>query len=248
MPLIGAAVVVVVVIVAVVILLAGGGGSSSSSAGSNVAIQPAGPSGESGGLASGLPTAVATLDLTRPTVVPTIDPSAPKPGAAGDMLVISKIGVNAPLSYKPVGVDGVMPNPNGPDDVAVYDFAQYWPGHGGVPGYGGNVILAGHVDWGSTHGVGCKNNTKPAPCEAVLWDLGKLGVGDQIQIVASGKTYTYKVTSNSPVDPVSGDWGTIVSSTAQETVTLITCTGDFNPVTHEYDHRQVVTATRTTSG
>src|SRR5262245_52150516 len=94
MPLIGAAVVVVVVIVAVVVLLAGGGGSSSSSAGSNIQIQPAGPSGESGGLApKGLPTAVATIDLTRPTVVPTIDPNAPKPGAAGDMLVISKIGV-----------------------------------------------------------------------------------------------------------------------------------------------------------
>ena len=244
MPLIGAAAAAIVVLAAVGVALSGGQSGTSSS---GVIIAPAGEIGDSGGLAaSGLPTPVATIDLTRPTSVPAIDPAAPRPGAVGDKLVISKIGVEAPLSSRAVGVDGVMPNPNGPDDVAVYDFNPYWPGHGGVPGYGGNVVLGGHVDWGSNHGVGCKNNTKPAPCQAVFWDLGKLGVGDQIQIVASGKTYNYKVTSNSPIDAVAGDWGTIVASTAQETVTLITCTGDFNSTTHEYDNRQVVTATRTT--
>ena len=242
MPLIGAAAVVTVVFIAVVVVVSGRSGTSSS----DVVIGPAGGLGESAGLAASVPpTAVATIDLTRPTTVPTIDPAAPTPGAAGDKLVISKIGVEAPLSNKTVGVDGVMPDPNGPDDVAVYDFNQYWPGHGGVPGYGGNVVLGGHVDWGSNHGVGCKNNTKPAPCKAVFWDLGKLGVADQIQIVAAGKTYNYKVTSNSPIDAVAGEWGAIVASTAQETVTLITCSGDFNSVTHEYDNRQVVTAIRT---
>jgi LPXTG-site transpeptidase (sortase) family protein len=235
LPLLGAGAVVAVVIVAIAVLAFSGGGSSSPSQ------QPA--TGESGGLAAGspLPTPEATIDLNRPTAVPTVDTNAPKPGAPGDKIVISKIGVDAPLTLKSVGLDGQMPNPDGEDDLAVYDFSQYWPGLGGIPGYGGNTVFAGHVDSGFKP---CKHGTVQPPCQSVLWDLGKLNVGDQIQVNAAGKTYTYAVTSNQPVSATSGDWTTIVSSTAQETLTIITCGGDFNTTTHEYSHRQVVTAAR----
>ena len=235
LPLLGAGAVVAVVVVAIAVLALGSGGSSS---------PPQQPTiGESGGLAAGspLPTPQATIDLNRPTAVPTIDANAPKPGAPGDKIVISKIGVNAPLTYKTVGLDGQMPNPDGEDDLAVYDFAQYWPGLGGIPGYGGNTVFAGHVDSGFKP---CKHGTVQPPCQSVLWDLGKLAPGDQIQVTTAGKTYSYAVTSNQPVSSTSGDWTTIVSSTAQETLTIITCGGDFNTTTHEYSHRQVVTATR----
>jgi hypothetical protein len=240
-PLIAAGGVVLVVAIAAAVLLLSGGKSSP---------QPKGPVNDSGGLAAGspLPTPEATIDLNRPAAIPTIDPNAPKPGAPGDKITIAKIGVDAPLSYKTVGLDGVMPNPDGPDDIAVYDFRQYWPGLGGIPGFGGNTVFAGHVDWGAQHGIGCKNNTKPAPCTAVLWDLGKLAVGDEIKVTTAGKTYTYNVASNQPVSATSGDWTTIVTSTAHESLTIITCGGDFNTVTHEYNTRQVVTATRGNSG
>ncbi|HXH21389.1 MAG TPA: class F sortase [Dehalococcoidia bacterium] len=198
--------------------------------------------GASGGLAASTPLATpeATIDLNKPTPVATRDPNAPMPGASsGDRLIIAKFGVNAPLTYKVVGPDGVMPNPNGPDDVAFYDFKNH-EGLGGVPGFG-NVVLAGHVDSGR---VACKNGTVPPPCQAVFWDIGKFRVGDEIELVVAGRSYKYRVTSNESVHAASGDWTRIVSSTAQETITLITCGGDFNPVTREYSHRQVVTGVR----
>ena len=61
-----------------------------------------------------------------------------------------------------------MPNPNGSDDVAYYNFSA-WPGKGGAPGQGGNSVFAGHVDSGRAP---CKNGTVPPPCEAVFWDIG----------------------------------------------------------------------------
>jgi hypothetical protein len=201
--------------------------------------------GATGGLKdeTPLPTPEATLDLNQPTPVATRDPNAPVPGAtSGDRLVISKFGVNAPMTLKSVPPDGVMPNPNGADDVVYYDFKNH-DGLGGVPGFG-NVVVSGHVDWGGRDGTGCKNNTVRPPCQAVFWDIGSLRVGDQIELNVGGRVYAYRVTSNQSVDAAGADWQRIVSSTQQETITLITCGGDFNPVTREYNHRQVVTGVR----
>src|SRR6266498_4561695 len=105
---IAAAAVVLIVLIAVAVLVLGGGSSSSPSA--NGAVN------DSGGLAAGspLPTPQATIDLNRPNVVPTVDPNAPRPGAPGDKITIAKIGVDAVMTYKAVGLDGVMPNPDGP--------------------------------------------------------------------------------------------------------------------------------------
>jgi sortase (surface protein transpeptidase) len=130
-----------------------------------------------------------------------------------------------------------MPNPDGPDDVAYYDFSA-WPGKGGRPG-AGNPVFAGHVDSGHQP---CDYGTVPPPCTAVLWDLNNLALGDEIQIVVDGTLYKYSVTSNEPVHASSGPWDQIVSSTAQPTLTIITCGGDFNRETGEYDRRQVVKA------
>jgi LPXTG-site transpeptidase (sortase) family protein len=84
----------------------------------------------------------------------------------------------------------------------------------------------------------------PPPCQAVFWDIGRLGIGDEIEIVIGANTYKYAVSSNAPVHATDGDWDGIVSARAKETITLITCGGDFNPTTREYSHRQVVVATR----
>jgi hypothetical protein len=71
----------------------------------------------------------------------------------GARLIIPRIEVDAPFSYKVVGTDGQMPNPNSWDDVAYYDFSQ-WPDLGGLPGKGGNIVVAGHVDY-IRHGRPC---------------------------------------------------------------------------------------------
>jgi sortase (surface protein transpeptidase) len=221
--------VVIVGIILVAVALGGGGGNddgkrSGGSANAGIAEQA---------------TPQATIDLARPTAAPTGNLNVPS--IEGRML-IPKIGVDAPLSYKVVGTDGLPPNPNGPDDIAYYDLTA-WPGKGGAPGIGGNAVFAGHVDWGAQHGVGCKNNTVRPPCQAVLWDLGKLAVGDEIRVNANGGSYRYRVTANDVVNATTAPWEEIYASTAKETLTLITCTGVF---TGEYDKRVVVTAERVT--
>jgi hypothetical protein len=227
----GLAALVVVGIIFVVVALGGGGGDDDGDNGNVVA--GATPTASSGGLQTAAPTVEATIDLARPTAVAQNLTSV----APGDRMVISKIGVDAPLTYRSVGPDGVMPNPEGSDDIAYYDFSA-WPGKGGAPG-AGNTVLAGHVDSGSKP---CKNGTVPPPCQAVLWDLHNLKVGDEIQVVVSGKTTTYVVKSNQPVSAANGPWNDIVSSTQTPSLTIITCGGDFNRVTREYTDRQVLVA------
>lgn len=143
----------------------------------------------------------------------------------GDRLLIPKIGVDAPFSAKAVPSSGQMPNPNGPEDVAWYDFSQ-WPGLGGLPGKGGNIVLAGHVDY-----------IRYGP--AVFWRLGELQPGDIISIkMKDGTTYNYKVEFDKVVDPNGGDWSKLVQATADESVTLITCTGQFE--NGSYNLRRIV--------
>ncbi|HLF79959.1 MAG TPA: class F sortase [Dehalococcoidia bacterium] len=210
-----------------------GGGSKTKSSGPSLA--PA----ESGGLAaSATPVTEGAADLTaRPTAA--VAENLTSIGS-GDRFVISKFGVDAPLTYRKVGKDGQMPNPDGPDDVAYYDFTD-WPGLGGGPGKGGNAVFAGHVDSGQK---ACKNGTVKPPCQAVLWDLNGLKVGDEIEVRVSGQSFKYRVMSNQPVPAATGPWDQIVSATAQESLTIITCGGDFNRETREYNNRQVVVAVR----
>ena len=143
---------------------------------------------------------------------------------AGERLLIPRLEIDAPFSYKIVPPDGQMPNPNSWDDVAYYDFSQF-PDLGGLPGKGGNVVIAGHVDY-IRHGP------------AVFWRVHELQPGDIVTIrMTDGTTYDYKIEFNKVLDPNGADWSGIVSATADESVTLITCTGVFEA--GHYNNRQV---------
>ena len=78
----------------------------------------------------------------------------------------------------------------------------------------------------------------------MLWDLNRLRVGDEIEIVLGGQSFKYTVSTNQPVSANNAPWDTIVSATPSESITIITCGGDFNRETREYTNRQVVTATK----
>jgi len=143
----------------------------------------------------------------------------------GDHLLIPSIGVDAPLSLKVVGTDGQMPNPTGPEDVAYYDFSA-WPNFGGTPGKGGNIVLAGHVDY---------INYGPA----VFWRLHEISVGDIVTIrMKDGTEASYKIEFNKHMTVGSADWTGIVAATADESITLITCGGEFEA--GHYNSRQIV--------
>lgn len=143
----------------------------------------------------------------------------------GQRLIIPKIGVDAPFTVKTVPGDGQMPNPNGPNDVAFYDFSGF-DGLGGTPGLGGNVVVAGHVDY---------INVGPA----VFWDLHTLTAGDRIQIrMTDGSVAEYAVEFNKTVQADDAPWAEIVAGTAEESITLITCAGQFSA--GQYSDRQIL--------
>jgi LPXTG-site transpeptidase (sortase) family protein len=227
------AAIIIIAAVAVAVAMSGGGSGGDSQAKGKTPTDPAGTLTT----AAGSPTAGASAGLKTPIVVSPGDLLTPADLAArgrgtpgrgefgGTHLVIPKIGVDAPFTVKEVGTDGQMPNPNGPEDVAYYDFAQ-WNDLGGTPGKGGNVVLAGHVDY-----------IRYGP--AVFWRLHELEVGDTIEIqMADGTSATYKVEFNKQIDASAADWTPIVEATADESITLITCGGEFSA--GHYNNRQII--------
>lgn len=227
-PILGGLVAIVVIFVLILaIAFSGGGGDKGGKPGESVHA----------GLATSEPTPEATIDLNRQLVAEPKNLNVTQLGA-DDRLLIPKISVDAPLTLRIVATDGQMPDPDGPDDIAYYDFSA-WPGMGGAPGRGGNGVFAGHVDSGRK---ACKNGTKKPPCEAVLWDMPKLKPGDEIQVRVAGQTYKYEVRTNESLNAATAPWDQIVAATAQESITLITCIGEFKA--GEYNKRQVLTAVR----
>jgi LPXTG-site transpeptidase (sortase) family protein len=223
------------VAIVVVVAVAAGGGGDDKEATAPTATRVAGTAtprgtptpGENAGLKT--PIAFSPGDFLTEADLAARGRGEPARGPfEGQRLVIPKIGVDAEFSIKPVGADGQMPNPNGPWDVAWYDFSSF-PGLGGIPlvdGNGGNIVLAGHVDY---------INVGPA----VFWDLHTLQPGDEIQVVlADGSMVRYAVEFNKVVDPNADDWSSLVQATADESVTLITCSGEFSA--GHYSNRQIV--------
>jgi len=161
----------------------------------------------------------AAAPVTAAPVTKTV-PSLPHSVPTG--VTIPSIGVDA--SVLSVGMDdkGSIEVP-GPNDVGWYNLSP-------TPGEIGPAILVGHVDYVTTGA-------------AVFWNLRKMQPGDTVQIARQdGKTVTFKVDKvesygqdNFPSDQVYGNL-------SYPGLRLITCTGDFNYVTHHYSDNLVVYA------
>jgi sortase (surface protein transpeptidase) len=150
----------------------------------------------------------------------------PVEGVAPIALQVDSVGVDAPIELGAV-VDGAMQDPSGPWVVSWYEPL-------GKVGEGGNVVMAGHVDYW---------NVGPA----VFWDIRELPAGEIIRVVGEdGKNYEYAVqwierydAAGLTPEVIQND---IVGDTGEETLTLITCGGTFDPATGEYNERWVVRA------
>jgi hypothetical protein len=158
-------------------------------------------------------------------------PETPEPeqveGFTPIELQIDKVGLFAPIETGTI-VDGAMQDPSGPWVVAWYDQL-------GKVGEGHNVVMAGHVDYW---------NTGPA----IFWEVPNLQPGDVIRVVGPNNetmeyavewTQMYDVATELTPEVIQRD---IVGNTGQESLTLITCGGEFNPETAEYLQRWVVRA------
>jgi LPXTG-site transpeptidase (sortase) family protein len=164
-----------------------------------------------------------------PSPSPEPSPTPPPDDAPVARLAIPAIHVDAPVSDKGVDAQGVMQDPNGPDDVAYYTFS-------GKPGFGpgNNAVFGGHVDY-------YPHRT------AVFWDLDKLKPGDEVDVrLQDGTVYSYRVTDAVVYPADSAPVQQILADTPQESVTLITCNGTFSG--GGYNNRLVVRAQRTDAG
>jgi LPXTG-site transpeptidase (sortase) family protein len=162
------------------------------------------------------------VSLGRPAT-----PSAP-PGSLGPggRLVIPSIGVDAGIVAVGADPSGTMRTPDNGWDVGWYDSSV-------VPGQRGNSVMTGHVDY---YDIG----------PAVFWHLRDLGPDDELQVhlADDGGVVTYEVTQVESYEAGAAPVDAIIGPTDNDVLTLITCTGWFNPSTREYDHRLVVRAER----
>lgn len=126
-------------------------------------------------------------------------------------------------------VDGVMLDPSGPWIVS-------WYRETGRLGEVNNVVMSGHLDYWD---VG----------PAIFWNLGDVVEGDVIKIVGEdGKDYYYAVEwirNYTTADLTNDSIREIVGKTKNESLTLITCGGEFDYNRQEYLSRMVVRAHRT---
>ncbi len=176
------------------------------------------------------------LAPTRQVVqIPQASPTAPPiplptpSNAAIERLAILRFDIEAPIVVLGVDGNGVMETPDGPTNVAWYDFSAR-------PGFpadqGGNAVFSGHVDY---------YNYGPA----VFWNLKDLERDDVIEVILTdGTTYRYGVTERQTVDAATAPIEDIIGDTPEEVITLITCGGTFDSSIGEYDQRVIVRAAR----
>ena len=163
---------------------------------------------------------------TDPTAAPRISVNYPQANGAfmPQELLIERLGVRAPVEVKGIDSHNVMESPDHPFDVAWYKFTAQ-------PGAGGNAVFSGHRDY---RGIG----------PAVFWRLGDLRLSDMVDVISGQATEArYKVTQIWDYELTSIPMRSILASSHEDQVTLITCSGAFHQ-NGGYDHRLVVQAMR----
>ena len=152
-------------------------------------------------------------------------PTAPPSEAPIAELAIPRFDITAPVVIRGVDAQGVMETPDGPTDVAWYDFTAR-------PGFGSNAVFSGHVDY---------INYGPA----VFYNLKDLEAEDIIEVrLQDGTVYRYGVKEREQIAAAEADVGKIVGPSEAEIITLITCGGIFDPSVGQYDQRVIVRAQR----
>ena len=95
------------------------------------------------------------------------------------------------------------------------------------PLQGGNIVLAGHVESISSGNV--------------FAHIDRLHPGDIVRLYTKTTVVSYKVTK---IETVANNDMQVVAPTLKEVLTLITCSGEWLPLQHDYNERTVVIADR----
>ena len=147
--------------------------------------------------------------------IPVIDPTPAR-------LVIPAISVDAAIEARGLDSARNLATPKDYREVAWYSL-------GPRPGDPGNAVINGHVNWWTG--------------DAVFTHLSRLRVADEVRVVrADGHAVVFKVSNKRTVD-ANARIPSLFASSPESTLTLITCSGTWNPVTQSDTQRLLVTAT-----
>ncbi|HYN29337.1 MAG TPA: class F sortase [Dermatophilaceae bacterium] len=187
------------------------------------AVPPEGTTSSAAPNASGGP----APDVASRVAVRDAGPSSLAAGTARpavpSRLAISRIDASLPVS--PVGVDakGVMEIPANPGRAGWYRHSA------GVGAQGGATVLAAHVD-SRRFGAG--------PLE----DLQSVRPGDEVLVVAGGRTVRYTVERVVRLDKDQMDMGALFDRAGPHRLHVVTCGGAFDRATRHYEDNVVLTA------
>ncbi len=141
---------------------------------------------------------------------------------------IPAINVKAPVVHVGLEPDGAMEAPKGPDIIGWYTGSV-------APGTQGNALVTAHVDW--------LDRTTGQARTAVFWDLDKLKQGDQVIVHAEeNQQFTYVVKDSVLVRFDDPDALKYLEPTETPILTMITCEGNFDQSSRNYDMRRIVIA------
>ncbi len=180
--------------------------------------------------------AAVFVALDRPGALPLPVPVAAQtevPGFAwtsiprdtGRSLRIDSIEVDAPLQARQdSALDDAVPVPDNPVEVGWHRFLDTGEG-------ADHALLLGHVNWrdGSA---------------GVFGRLHEVARGDLIEVRDGGRTTVYRVTAARQVDALGTSLADILGRGETDTVTLMTCSGEYLWDHGTYAERTVVTAIR----
>lgn len=184
----------------------------------------------------GAPRAVANSDTSAPTTGEDVDET----DVTGQMKLAHKVAADRPrfLSIEKLGVDRarvfeVGINNLGQLQTPISIFDVGWYRGSGRPGFGGTMVIDGH-------------NGGPT-MEGVFKHLPELSAGDVITIErGDGKFYRYRVYDNVTVPLSDADTymktAMISPEKGKESLTLITCTGEWSQLQLTYLSRQFTRA------
>jgi LPXTG-site transpeptidase (sortase) family protein len=171
-----------------------------------------------------VPAAIAHATSAATAPAPSVAaPTAAKPAADAfpARLVISRIGVDANIEARGLDAGRNMLTPKDYHDVAWYSL-------GPRPGEPGNALLNGHVDWWTG--------------SAVFTRLSELRAGDTLTVVREdGSRLTFRVTGRQVVK-AGARVASLFAPSKVASLTLITCTGAWDPSILSDTHRLLVSA------
>ncbi|MCL4466681.1 MAG: class F sortase [Chloroflexi bacterium] len=181
------------------------------------------------GSGNGTPTPSATAQPAPAAAGNTATPAptgSPTPGATNTATPVPSYPEPVGMSIPSVGIESRVVSAGIKDGE--YQVPKFYVGHytsTANPGQNGNGVYVGHIESLSSGNV--------------FANLPKVKVGAQIRVYTDQRMWTYLVTQ---VLVVPYNDLSVMNQTTSQHITLITCTGDWDVLSHQYTDRLVVIA------